>query len=95
MVSYSWFAFLGTRCEHTWGSRATKNSWNRFICITVNVEALDGVDHGYHDIFSGLVCFESLVMFEELFNVLDVRILVTEDLIKPFDTAFFVVRKIV
>jgi hypothetical protein len=34
-------------------------------------------------------------MFEELFKVLDVRILVTEDLIKPFDTAFFVVRKIV
>jgi hypothetical protein len=26
-VPYSWFPFLGTRAEHTWGSRATKNSW--------------------------------------------------------------------
>ena len=27
MVPNSWFPFLGTRGEHTWGSRATKNSW--------------------------------------------------------------------
>ena len=26
-VTYSWFPFLGTRGEHTWGLRATKNSW--------------------------------------------------------------------
>jgi hypothetical protein len=26
-VSYSWFPFLGTRGEYTWGSRVTNHSW--------------------------------------------------------------------
>jgi hypothetical protein len=38
-VLYSWFPFLGTRGEHTWCSRATRNSWKHDVEVETEVES--------------------------------------------------------
>ncbi len=57
------FPFLTVIIKHTLG------------LIVGNVESLQNAEHSGHGRLSGLICFDRLVMFEQLFKFLDGHIL--------------------
>ena len=67
---------------------------NTLGLIVVNIETLQSAENGCHVRLGGLICVDTLVMFEQLFKVLDVSILVVDDLVEGFDVTFFMFRQL-
>ncbi len=86
MVSYSWFPFLGTRGEHTWVSRATKNSWKNDSEGESELERSGA--------FNETICMILLSTKERVFEhpkVLIRKSILTDDVVKRLNNTIVVV----
>ena len=61
------------------------------LCVRANLRLIS------HGLLSGLICIATLVKFEQLFKLLNVIILVTDDLVEVFDVdvTFLMFRQLV
>ena len=63
--------------------------------IVGNIDALQSVEHGCHNLLCGVICIGTLVELEQMSKLVDGIILVANGLIKAFDVAFLMVRQLV
>ena len=63
--------------------------------IVDNVDTLQKTENGCHDHLNGFICIHTLVKFEQLFNLMDGSILVTDGLVEGFDATFLMFRQLV
>ena len=66
-----------------------------FALIVGNIDALQRVKHGCHNLLCDFICIGTLVDLEQMSKLAHGSILVTDDLVKAFDVTFLMVRHLV
>ncbi len=66
-----------------------------FALIVGNIDVLQRVEHGCHILLRGVIRIGTLVELEQMSELVDGSILVTDGLVKTFDVTFLMVRQLV